>query len=68
MESNGTIRYRFRNKKNKIYMDWSHTEKRMRKYQRPPYYGTLKEAGKQEDLGIAGEDRLSKKWEVGVMN
>jgi hypothetical protein len=34
---------------------------RMGKYQRPPYYRILKEAGKQEDLKIAGEDRLSKK-------
>jgi hypothetical protein len=33
----------------------------MGKYQRPPYYGFLKEAGRQEDLRIAGEDRLSKK-------
>jgi uncharacterized glyoxalase superfamily protein PhnB len=33
----------------------------MGKYQRPPYYGILKEAGREEDLRIAGEDRLSKK-------
>jgi hypothetical protein len=33
----------------------------MGKYQRPPYYGIFREAGRQEDLRIAGEDRLSKK-------
>jgi hypothetical protein len=33
----------------------------MRKYQRPPYYEILREAGREEDLRIAGEDRLSKK-------
>jgi hypothetical protein len=33
----------------------------MRKYQRPPFCGILKEAGRDEDLRIAGEDRLSKK-------
>jgi hypothetical protein len=33
----------------------------MGKYQRPPYCGILKEAGREEDLRIAGEDRLSKK-------
>jgi hypothetical protein len=33
----------------------------MRKQQRPPYYGILKEAERQEDLRIAGEDRLSRK-------
>jgi hypothetical protein len=27
-----------------------------------PYYGTLKEAGREEDLKLAGEDRLPKKW------
>jgi hypothetical protein len=31
------------------------------KYQRPPYNGTLKEAGREEDQKIVGEDRLSKK-------
>jgi hypothetical protein len=42
-------------------------EKRMEKYQRPPYYGILREAGREEDLTIAGEDLLSKKRvEVGM--
>jgi hypothetical protein len=27
----------------------------MGKYQRPPYYGNLREAGREEDLRIAGE-------------
>jgi hypothetical protein len=34
----------------------------MGKYQKPPYYGTLKEAGREEDLRLAGEDRSPKKW------
>ena len=34
----------------------------MGKYQKPPYYGTLKEAGREEDLRIAGEDQSSRKW------
>jgi hypothetical protein len=39
----------------------------MGKYQRPPYNETLKEAGREEDQRIAGEDRLSKKrGEVGI--
>jgi hypothetical protein len=39
-------------------MDCSHIkEKRMGKYQKRPYYGTLKEAGREEDLRTAGEDR-----------
>jgi hypothetical protein len=33
----------------------------MWKYQRPPYGGILKEAGKEEHQRIAGEDRLSNK-------
>jgi hypothetical protein len=33
----------------------------MGKYQRPPYYRILKEVGREEDLRIGGEDRLSKK-------
>ena len=33
----------------------------MRKYQKRPYYVTLKEAGRDEDLRIAGEDRSSRK-------
>jgi hypothetical protein len=40
----------------------------MGKYQRSPYYGILKEAGREEDLSIAGEDRLSKKQVEGGMN
>jgi hypothetical protein len=39
----------------------------MEKYQRLPYNGTLRKAGREEDLRIAGEDRLSKKrGEVGL--
>jgi hypothetical protein len=39
----------------------------MEKYQRPPYTGTLGEAGREEDQRIAGEDRLPKKrGEVGM--
>jgi hypothetical protein len=34
----------------------------MGKYQKPPYYGTLKEVGREEDLRLAGEDRSPKKW------
>jgi hypothetical protein len=33
----------------------------MGKYQRPLNYGNLREAGREEDLRIPGEDRLSKK-------
>jgi hypothetical protein len=33
----------------------------MGKCQKRPYYGTLKEAGRQEDPTIAGEDRSSRK-------
>jgi hypothetical protein len=33
-----------------------------RKYQKPPYYGILKEVGREEDLRLAGEDRSPKKW------
>jgi hypothetical protein len=32
----------------------------LEKYQRPPYNGTLREAGREEDQKLAGEDRLSK--------
>ena len=43
-------------------MDWAHIKKkRMGKYQKRPYYETLKEAGREEDLRIAGEDRSSRK-------
>jgi hypothetical protein len=39
----------------------------MEKYQRPPYNGTLREAGREEDQKIVGADRLSKKrGEVGM--
>jgi hypothetical protein len=39
----------------------------MEKYQRPPYNGTLREAGREEDRKVVGEDRLSKKrGEVGM--
>jgi hypothetical protein len=42
-------------------------EKRMRKYQRLSDYEIVKEAGREEDLRIAGEDRLSKKQvEAGI--
>jgi hypothetical protein len=40
----------------------------MGKYQKPLYYGTLKEAGREEDLRLAGEDRSSKKWAGAGMN
>jgi hypothetical protein len=33
-----------------------------------PYYGTLKEAGTEEDLRVAGEDRPSKKRAEDGMN
>jgi len=29
----------------------------MERYQRLPYFGTLREAGREEDREIAGEDR-----------
>jgi hypothetical protein len=35
----------------------------MEEYQRPPYYGTLREAEREEDQKIVGEDRLSKNRE-----
>jgi hypothetical protein len=40
----------------------------MEKYQRPPFYGILKEAGREEVLRIAGVDRLSKKLVEAGMN
>jgi hypothetical protein len=44
-------------------MVWSHTKKRC---WRLPYYGTLRQAGREEDKKIVGEVRLSKKrGEVG---
>jgi hypothetical protein len=33
----------------------------MGKYQKPPHYGILKEAGREEDLRLARDDRSSKK-------
>jgi len=40
----------------------------MGKYQKLPYYGTLKEVGRQEDLRTAGEDQSSKKRVEAGMN
>jgi hypothetical protein len=40
----------------------------MGKYQRAPYYGIRREAGREEDLRIAGEVRLSKKRVEAGMN
>jgi len=40
----------------------------MGKYQKPPYYGTLKEVGTEEDLRLAGEDRSPKKRVEAGMN
>jgi hypothetical protein len=34
----------------------------MGKYQKGPYYRTLKEEGREEDVRIAGEDWSSRKW------
>jgi hypothetical protein len=48
-------------------MDRSHTKK-TGKYQKPPYCGTLKEVGKEEHLGLAGEDRSSEKRVEAGMN
>jgi hypothetical protein len=33
----------------------------MEKYQKLPYFRTLKEAGREEDRRIAGEDQLTRK-------
>jgi hypothetical protein len=39
----------------------------MEKYERPPYNGTLREAGREEDQKIVGEHRfLKKRGEVGM--
>ena len=35
----------------------SNGEKRMEKYQRLPYFGTLKETGREKDRKTDGEDR-----------
>jgi hypothetical protein len=40
----------------------------MGKYQKPHYYGTLKEAGREKDLILAGEDRSSRKRAGAEMN
>ena len=40
----------------------------MGKYQKLPYYGTLNEAGREEDLRLAGEDWSPKKWVEAGMN
>jgi hypothetical protein len=40
----------------------------MGKYQRPLYYGILREAGREEDLRVAGKDRLSEKRVEARMN
>jgi hypothetical protein len=40
----------------------------MGKYQKPPYYGTLKEEGREEHLILAGEDQSSKKRAGAGMN
>jgi hypothetical protein len=32
----------------------------MERYQKLPYFGTLKEAGREEDREIAGEDQLTR--------
>jgi len=39
----------------------------MERYQRLPYFGTLRETGREEDREIAGEDRLSRK-RVGLID
>jgi hypothetical protein len=40
----------------------------MEKYKRPPYNGTLREAGREEDQKVVGEDWLSKKRREVRMN
>jgi hypothetical protein len=40
----------------------------MGKYQSPPYNGNVKEAGREEDQKIFGEDRLLKKGGEAGMN
>jgi hypothetical protein len=47
-----------RNKKKKIWMDWSHIKKRRwRDTKECTIFGILKETGREEDREIAGEDR-----------
>jgi len=57
-ENNRTRRCKCRNKK-KENLDGSvtHYEKKMERYQRLPYFGTLRETGREEDQEMAGEDR-----------
>jgi hypothetical protein len=57
MESNRIRRYKFRNKKKKIYMDRLHIKKIRWRYQRLPYFGTPRETGREVDHETAGEDR-----------
>jgi hypothetical protein len=38
----------------------------MGKYQKPPYYGTLKEVGREEDLRLAGDRSPKKRVEAGM--
>ena len=40
----------------------------MERYQKPPYCGNLKDAGREEDQEIAGEDLLTRKWIEAGMN
>jgi hypothetical protein len=40
----------------------------MEKYQKPPYNGTFREAGREEDQTIVGEGQLSKKCGEAGMN
>jgi hypothetical protein len=61
MESNRPGRYNFINKKRNFRWIGHTLRKEYGKYQRPPYYGLFKEAGKEENLRVAEEDRLSKK-------
>ena len=57
MENNRKRRYKFRNKKKKMQIDWSHIKKRrLRDTKGCP---TMEPSGKQQekDREIAGEDR-----------
>jgi hypothetical protein len=47
MESNRPRRYKFRNKKKKIYTDWSHTKKRGQGNTKGRL--TMESSGKQEE-------------------
>ena len=59
MESNRPRRFKSRNQKKKIQMDWSHIKKRgWGNIKSGP---TMEPSRKQEDLRIAGEDRSSRK-------